>query len=67
MTHPDPLARLEERYTFLEHHVADQDKAILELANDVSTLRQEITRLRSELEADRDTPGPPPDERPPHY
>lgn len=67
MTDPDPLARLEERYTFLEQHVAEQDKAFLELANDVKTLRQEITRLRGERETDRDASDSSPEERPPHY
>lgn len=67
MSPPNPLARLEERYSFLEQHVTEQDKALLELVNEVKTLRQEIARLRGDLETDRDAPGPSADERPPHY
>jgi uncharacterized coiled-coil protein SlyX len=59
---------VEERYAHLQRHVVQQDKAMLELSEDLAKLRQELARLRAahggaaatgEHEAA--------DERPPHY
>lgn len=63
------IQRLEEKIAYLERHVTEQDKAMLEMADDIAKLRRELTALR-----DRPT-GPAPgggddlsaDERPPHY
>lgn len=62
------LTRIEERYTQLEHHVAEQDRVILGLAEKIDRLAREVERLRSER-AETSAPGefPPADERPPHY
>ena len=66
----DRLADLEIKLTFLERHVGAQDKAMLELHEEVARLRKEIaglrTRVASGTPAD-DTPLPSDDERPPHY
>jgi len=60
------LTALEERYVHLQRHTTEQDKAMLELADEVAKLRQEIARLRGQMGANRD-PGEHADERPPHY
>ena len=66
----DRLADLEIKLTFLERHVGAQDKAMLELHEEVARLRKEIaglrTRVASGTPAD-DTPLSADDERPPHY
>lgn len=69
MNEAERLTRLEERYVHLQRHVAEQDKAMLELAEEFARLKAELTALRaqgaggsspvSEAEAA--------DERPPHY
>ncbi len=60
------LGNLEVRYAFLEQHVAEQDRAMLELAERIDRLE---TRLRQWLERDpRGGAGElSTDERPPHY
>lgn len=62
----DRLARLEEKLAWLQRHVAEQDKAILELADEIDRLKKKASELDEKLTAE---PGPPPtgDERPPHY
>ena len=68
METPQQIARLEERLAWLERHVVEQDKAMLEMSDDIIRLRRELHALR-----DRQTPGDsgesgsPSDERPPHY
>jgi uncharacterized coiled-coil protein SlyX len=67
MNDAERAIRLEERFTFLERHVADQDKAMLALAEDMASLRKDLASLRARLDS---IPGPgesPIDERPPHY
>jgi SlyX protein len=66
MNETERLTRLEERYAHLQRHQAEQDKAMLELTDEVAKLRQEISVLRARV------PGGPetdelPEERPPHY
>ena len=63
------LTRLEERYAHLQRHQAEQDKAMLELAEEFARLKKELAALRAQQSGG---PGPteaaePPDERPPHY
>jgi SlyX protein len=60
------LTALEERYAHLQRHTAEQDKAMLELAEEVAKLRKEITRLRGQVVASREADDGA-DERPPHY
>jgi len=67
----ESIRRLEEKIVYLERHVTEQDKAMLELADEVAKLRRELkslrerssTRATSEPRADEQIP----DERPPHY
>ena len=38
--------RIEERVAWLEHHVTQQDRAMLELAERLDRVVRELTRLR---------------------
>jgi len=60
------IALLEEKLAWLQRHVTEQDKAMLELAGEIDRLKKQVTELRAKLAAD---PGGPADadERPPHY
>lgn len=65
---PERVDRLEERLAWLEKHVLAQDKAMLELHEEIDHLRKESSSLRDRLdsaatEGDRSLPQ----ERPPHY
>ena len=62
----DRLATLEERLAWLQRHVTEQDKAMLELAGEIDRLKKQVAELRAKLTEDAGTP-PPDDERPPHY
>jgi SlyX protein len=63
---PDRLALLEERLAWLQRHVTEQDRAMLQLAEEVDRLKHQVAELRGKLSAE---PGatPPAEERPPHY
>lgn len=64
------VARLEERLAWFERHVAEQDKAMLELSDLVERLRREVLALRERSAAGTTGPGTEverADERPPHY
>jgi len=64
------LERVEERIAWLERHVVEQDKAMLELSDEVRRLRQELILMRERLAGAAAAGGdeaPPADERPPHY
>jgi uncharacterized coiled-coil protein SlyX len=60
------LTRLEERYAHLQRHQAEQDKAMLGLAEELAQLRKELAVLRARA-AGGPEGGEPADERPPHY
>jgi uncharacterized coiled-coil protein SlyX len=66
MSDSERLTRLEERYAHLQRHQAEQDKVMLELADEVKRLRQEIAVLRTRATSGSET-GETPDEKPPHY
>lgn len=61
------LTRLEERYMYLQKHVTDQDRVIMELADTVEHLRRELSRVRRETPTAGVGDDAPADERPPHY
>ena len=62
------LQPLEERITWLQRHVVEQDKAMLELGDEVARLREEMKALRDRLAGLGEGSDPiAPDERPPHY
>ncbi len=67
----EAIRRLEEKIAFLEHHVTEQDKVMLELTETLARLRREVKLLVGRLEGGG-TGGAsggsePSDERPPHY
>ena len=66
----ESIKRLEEKIAYLERHVTEQDKAMLEFVEQLATLRREVKGLR-ERGGRPDEHGPDtgevPDERPPHY
>jgi peptidoglycan hydrolase CwlO-like protein len=66
MTETDRLTRLEERYAHLQRHSAEQDKVMLQLADELAKLRQELAALRTQQAGGRDSEEAP-EERPPHY
>ena len=63
------IDRLEERIAWLQRHVTEQDKAMLEMAGQLDRFKAEITRLKQRAEsgpAGMDSVGAE-SERPPHY
>ena len=66
MSDADRLTRLEERYAHLQRHSAEQDKVMLELADELAKLRKEIAALRA-VRGSGSEEGEVRDERPPHY
>jgi len=67
MNDPERLARLEERFAWLERHVVEQDKAMLELGDELTRLRRETAGLRSRLRDSGEEGGAVGEEKPPHY
>lgn len=68
--------KVEERVAWLEHHVTQQDKAMLEMARRLDRLQAELLRLRERTAGDpvsvgaAESAGHAGDaaaERPPHY
>ena len=68
MSAEERILRLEEKLAYLERHVSEQDKAMLEQAEELTALRREMRRWREQRAG---LPGggeaDPADERPPHY
>lgn len=67
MSEAERLTRLEERYAHLQRHLAEQDKAMLELSETVAKLRREIGLLRDQGTTSQAETRDPAGERPPHY
>jgi SlyX protein len=68
----EEIRTLQEKIAFLERHVVEQDKAMLELSEAVTRVRREFLQLRLQLApgrgAEREETSPDAgDERPPHY
>ena len=65
----DHQRALEERLTFLQRHVEQQDRIILELSREVSKLADRLVRAEAKLTQSADTgdQAAPADERPPHW
>ena len=66
MDDAERLTRLEERYAHLQRHQAEQDKVMLELAEELARLKAELAVLRAR-DTSAGTAPEPTDERPPHY
>jgi uncharacterized coiled-coil protein SlyX len=67
MDDSERLTRLEERYVHLQRHVGEQDKAMLEFAEELAKLRQELAVLRAQRAVSAEGEESREDERPPHY
>jgi SlyX protein len=65
----ESIKRLEEKIAHLEHHVTEQDKAMLEFGEELGRLRREVKVWRERLAGGMADRGgePPAPERPPHY
>lgn len=64
------IERAEERIAWLERHVVEQDKAMLELGDQLRRLTRELELLRDRAVAREGATGgddAPANERPPHY
>ncbi len=61
------IARMEERLAWLERHVALQDRAMLEMAEQGDRLRADLKTLRDRSAAGAGERGEVEGERPPHY
>lgn len=66
---PDRQQDLEEKLAFLQRHIEQQDRAILELSKEVSALAARLARMEAKVAAQAGDAegGPPADERPPHW
>ena len=68
----ESIQRLEEKIAFLERHVTEQDKAMLEFAEELAALRREMKTLRDRASGGggggaAESEGEAADDRPPHY
>lgn len=65
----DRVQRLEEKIAYLERHVTEQDKVMLELGDTIEKLRIELRALRDRAAGASmgESEAAPQDERPPHY
>lgn len=67
MAKPEDIQRLEEKIAYLERHVGEQDKAMLEMARQLDLLRREMGLMRERLTETKVPDAPVQDEKPPHY
>ena len=66
----ESIKRLEEKIAYLERHVTEQDKAMLELGDELARLRREVKSLRERfgVRGGGESGGEQiSDDRPPHY
>jgi uncharacterized coiled-coil protein SlyX len=61
------LATLETRYAFLERHVAEQDRAMLAMAERIDRLEARLRHMQERAEESGGAGSFPADEKPPHY
>ena len=63
------LQRLEEKVAYLERHVTEQDKVILQIGDQLAKLRLEVRTMRERAAGTTANPGEQesPEPRPPHY
>ncbi|MDE3084343.1 MAG: SlyX family protein [Verrucomicrobiota bacterium] len=64
---PPRRVKLEERLAWLERHVAEQDKVILGLSEELKRLRAELKQFRERSTLSGSSEPIDQDERPPHY
>ncbi len=61
------LQHLEEKIAYLERHVTAQDRAMLELAEEIAALRRESKARQERITSETGGPVEGGPERPPHY
>ncbi len=64
------VRKLEERVAWLEHHVTQQDKAMLEMSRQLDRVQAELLRVRDRVSAGAEggqSASEAATERPPHY
>ena len=66
MSDADRLTRLEERYAHLQRHSAEQDKVMMQLADELAKLKKELAAMRARQPDPRGGEDAA-DEKPPHY
>lgn len=68
MTTDERISQLEERLTWLQRHVTDQDLVISEQMRAIELLKKHLSTLHARLPGTSDgDSAPPAEERPPHY
>jgi len=68
MDQAQQIARLEERLAWLERHVVEQDKVMLEMSEDMARLHRQLQALRDRQPSSaQGEPDNTANERPPHY
>lgn len=63
----EPDQRLEEKISFLERHIEQQDREIYAQSERLEQLARELKALKSKVESLDEGTSLPPDEKPPHY
>lgn len=67
MTDAERITRLEERLAHLQQHLTAQDKAMLEMHEELVALRRDLVVAHTQIQGSP-TAGPGPEaERPPHF
>jgi uncharacterized coiled-coil protein SlyX len=62
------IKEMQERITFLQRHIEQQDRAFVELSKELSLLSQRLARLEGKInQMGGDEEGPPADSKPPHW
>jgi SlyX protein len=65
----DSFQHLEEKIAYLERHVVEQDKEMLEMSDLLGRIKGELSNMRERMEdaSSGDSDATLSDERPPHY
>jgi len=66
MNEAEQIRELEVKVAFLEKHVGEQDRAVLELTDRLAAIEKRLQGLRDRVERGPENPMPA-DEKPPHY
>ncbi len=61
------LSRLEERVTWLQRHVAEQDRVISAQSFEIDALKARLSFMKKQMDEGGQPGTPAPDDRPPHY
>lgn len=66
MNDAERIRELEVKIAFLEKHIVEQDRAVLELSDRLAAIEKRLQGLRDRVERGPENPMPA-DEKPPHY